>query len=170
MLQFAINYTFKDITDYRIEVYTGSWDQLDLTKATQSYGIILNDQNQIVISYNSETGNWLLPGGTIEVGESSIQALVREVYEEAAVVVDESTIIPAFYQQVFELEDDEEKNNVLQLRYIARAQRIDQFVSDPGGAMTEVKWVTLDELSNYLDWGQTVPLIVSIARGYGANK
>lgn len=169
MLQFSVNYTYniKYKREFRLDVYTGSWDKLDLNHAKQSYGIILNNEGKLVITYNNETKNWLLPGGSIEENESPVQALIREVYEESAVVVDEESIQEAFYQIAYELFDNNvEELNALQLRYIARAQKIDDFISDPAGTMTEVKWVSPDKLGDFVKWGDTIPLIQSIVKEY----
>lgn len=174
MLQFSTAYIYKNINHYKIDVHTGSFDEIDLSQAIQSYGIILNQENELLLCYNSDSGFWILPGGTVEAGETTIDTLIREVYEESAVVVDAKTIEPAFYQEVFEVikEDDstdgkeEEKFEALQVRYIARPERIDKFISDPGGSMTEVKWVKLEELGDYLKWGETNNLIIQIIEEY----
>jgi bis(5'-nucleosidyl)-tetraphosphatase len=170
MFQFSTFYSYKDISDYRIDVYTGSFEEINLSKAKQSYGIILNKENQIVLAYNSNSGFWILPGGTVEAGETTIETLVREVYEETAVIVDETTIKPAFYQNIYEIQKKdevaEEKFEALQVRYIARAGRIDKFVSDPGGSMTEVKWVNIEEIDEYLKWGETNKLIIKVIKDF----
>lgn len=168
---FSTFYKYKNQQEYRLDVYSNSFDNLDLLKVTQSYGIILNDKNEIVLSYNSDSGFWILPGGTIDEGETPIQTLIREVYEESAVVVNEATIQEAFYQEIFEINSEDnapdlEKLSGLQLRYIAKAERIDKFVSDPGGSMTEVKWVSVEDLPNFLKWGKTVDLIQGIVKEY----
>ncbi len=170
MFQFSTNYSYKNTHHYRIDVYTGSFDEVNLNQATQSYGIILNKENELLLCYNSDSGFWILPGGTVEAGETTIDTLIREVYEESAVVVDSQTIKPAFYQNVYEIQNKdevlEEKFEALQVRYIARAGRIDKFISDPGGSMTEVKWIKLEEIDKYLKWGETNSLIIKIIKEY----
>lgn len=166
MLRFSTTYSYKNTAKYKLYVHTGNFGQLKMKKAKQSYGIILNNENQILLAYNSDSGFWILPGGTIEKDETSIQTLIREVYEETAVVVNEQSIKPAFYQEIYEMIDGKEKFEGLQLRYIGRAEKIDQFISDPGGSMTEVKWVDIDKLDEYLKWGETNKLIIQLVQDY----
>lgn len=94
MLQFSTTYTYKNINHYRIDVDTGSLDEIDLSQAKQSYGIILNKENELLLCYNSDSGLWILSGGTAEAVETTIDTLIREVYEESAVTVDSKTIKP----------------------------------------------------------------------------
>lgn len=50
-------------------------------------GIIKSD-NKILLIYSEKNGDYKLPGGGIEEGESNIDALIREVEEEAGVRVE----------------------------------------------------------------------------------
>lgn len=43
------------------------------------------DAGQILLVRRSDDGHWELPGGRVEVGESAVAAVVREVTEEAGV-------------------------------------------------------------------------------------
>lgn len=114
---------------------------------------------KLYLSFNSNSNSWILPGGTIEEFESPIEALIREVYEETAVVVDEASIIPLFYQKYYRIHNTKSEFLTNQLRYIARAKRIDTFVSDPAGSMTAVMWVDINNLHEYLKWGETTTFI-----------
>jgi len=44
--------------------------------------IIQNEQGELLLQRRSDSGNWGLPGGFLELGESFEQAAHRELYEE----------------------------------------------------------------------------------------
>lgn len=90
----------------RFDLYKGSFSDLDKSKVKQVYGIILNDLGEILLVFQ-KTGVFLLPGGQIEIGESYIDTLNREVYEEAAVCLDQASIHEAFYQEAYFYKNNE---------------------------------------------------------------
>ncbi|MSR63848.1 MAG: NUDIX domain-containing protein [Planctomycetes bacterium] len=47
-----------------------------------AYAVVFDAQGRVALVH--EEGDWYLPGGGIEAGETSIEALVREVFEECA--------------------------------------------------------------------------------------
>ena len=47
--------------------------------------VIKNDAGEILMIERSDNGNWALPGGAIDVGESMSQAGVRETKEETGI-------------------------------------------------------------------------------------
>ena len=60
-----------------------------------SYGIVLRERNILLCrcaAYLPEGGQWTLPGGGIEFGESPETAMVREVNEETGLVVEPSAL------------------------------------------------------------------------------
>lgn len=50
-------------------------------------GVVMNDQDEVLMvkTYN---GGWVFPGGQVEVGENVIDAVKREVMEEAGVDIE----------------------------------------------------------------------------------
>ena len=48
---------------------------------------ILSQSGKILLQKRADKGTWGLPGGAIELGESAVEALVREFYEETGVKV-----------------------------------------------------------------------------------
>lgn len=50
-------------------------------------GVVLDDADRVLLIRNTEDDVWLLPGGTLEPGESLESGLVREVREETGVDV-----------------------------------------------------------------------------------
>src|SRR5688572_29186991 len=56
------------------------------------YAIVRNDEGDVLLVRRLDTGDWELPGGRVDPGESAVDALVREVEEEAGLVVDPSRV------------------------------------------------------------------------------
>src|SRR5918998_4025786 len=47
------------------------------------YAIVRNGDGDVLLVRRLDTGDWELPGGRVDPGESAVDALVREVEEEA---------------------------------------------------------------------------------------
>lgn len=59
--------------------------------------IVVNESNEILLQRRSEPyGSWGLPGGLIELGESTESAGKREVFEETGVIVQDLKLIGVF--------------------------------------------------------------------------
>lgn len=64
----------------------------------KSRAIILNDNDELLLTING--GVYLLPGGSINQGETHIEAVKREVLEETGIDMDENLIIDlAVYEE-----------------------------------------------------------------------
>lgn len=49
--------------------------------------LIENDKGQVLLQKRSDTGEWCVPGGAMEPGETYIEAATRELYEEVGIKV-----------------------------------------------------------------------------------
>jgi ADP-ribose pyrophosphatase YjhB (NUDIX family) len=47
--------------------------------------IVTNGAGELLLIRRSDNGNWALPGGAVDIGESLVQAAVRETREESGV-------------------------------------------------------------------------------------
>jgi 8-oxo-dGTP pyrophosphatase MutT (NUDIX family) len=47
--------------------------------------VVVNDAGEILLIRRTDNGNWALPGGAIDLGESFAQAAVRETLEESGI-------------------------------------------------------------------------------------
>ena len=47
--------------------------------------VVVNDAGEILMIRRSDNGNWAVPGGVIDLGESVAQAAVRETLEESGI-------------------------------------------------------------------------------------
>jgi 8-oxo-dGTP pyrophosphatase MutT (NUDIX family) len=65
----------------------------DLLWLTGISGVVLNDAEQVLLVRRADTGGWALVAGILEPGEQPAVALVREVQEETAVVVEVERLI-----------------------------------------------------------------------------
>lgn len=50
-------------------------------------GILVNDHQEVLLNERVDTGNWSLPGGYLEYGETYAQACVREYREDSGIEV-----------------------------------------------------------------------------------
>lgn len=133
-----------------------SFDHLLDKKVTQTYGVCFVE-NKIVIVYSIKGGgHWILPGGSIEKGETFEECLKREIREESNMEV--ISFAPIGYQEV---RFDGKIFN--QLRYICIVKPYGDFISDPDGSITEIKLIDPKEYKQYFDWGEIGERIIERA-------
>ena len=64
----------------------------DVSKAQQIrpsvLAVILNERRELLLQRRSDNGQWGLPGGSVEIGESVTEAIQREVEEETGLRVE----------------------------------------------------------------------------------
>ena len=74
--------------------------EADATKATQIRpavaAVIHNGDGRILLQRRSDNGLWGLPGGSVEIGESVRDAIVREVREETGLTVEVLRLIGVY--------------------------------------------------------------------------
>ena len=136
----------------------------------QVYGLVLNPaHDSIILVYHKENG-WILPGGQIELNESFKNTLIREVEEETNRIIDESTIVPAFYQDVYVKKQGKWIYKYSQARCFGVIKQDRDFVKDPDNDILEVQWVKFSDLGRFLDWGKTTDFIKQLLRNFVAKK
>jgi ADP-ribose pyrophosphatase YjhB (NUDIX family) len=60
-------------------------------------GLVIDAEARIFLVRHSYTGGWHLPGGGVEIGESTRDALARELREEGNIVLDEVPPLHGLY-------------------------------------------------------------------------
>lgn len=55
--------------------------------------VVTNDIGQILLIKRSDNDNWAIPGGAIDLGESLIQAAVRETREETGITCEVTGLV-----------------------------------------------------------------------------
>ena len=102
--------------------------------------------DKLVVVYAGDKGYWTFPGGGIEPGETWQEATVREVKEESNMKVIQHFVLGYMYTK----EDD-----VYQARYLCVVEPIGDFIADPDGGVTEIKFVSADEVLDFVKWNDT---------------
>ncbi len=70
------------------ENYSGNWDK----SRTACRGIVMNG-TLILLSYETQTGLYMIPGGGMEDGEDEASCCVRELAEEMGLVTEPSACV-----------------------------------------------------------------------------
>ncbi len=78
----ALRNEYRRIISIVGENYLGKWEKT----RTACRGIIIRDQ-KLLLSYETVTGQWMLPGGGLEAGEEERDACIREVAEETGFLI-----------------------------------------------------------------------------------
>jgi len=55
-----------------------------------AFAAVRDDQGRVLLVRRRDSGNWELPGGRVELGESATTAAEREVAEESSVTIKSS--------------------------------------------------------------------------------
>lgn len=87
-------------------------------------------------------GDWEIPGGKLELGETAEEGVMREVLEETGLDVEVSSIISNW-----EYEHNSNQTRYVQLDFLCKAQNNQEV--QLSNEHSDYTWVTFDELKNY---------------------
>jgi len=110
--------------------------------------VVVNDAGEILLIRRSDNGNWALPGGGVEFGESLAKAGVRETREESGIDC-EITGVSGIYTDpghVILYTSDGEVRQEFSIVLIARAIGGQP---KPSTETSQVRWVPLAEIGDY---------------------
>ena len=111
--------------------------------------VVTNDAGEILLIRRTDNGNWALPGGGIDLGESVAQAAVRETSEESGIECVITGIVGIYSDPkhvIFYTSNGEARQEfsiVLTARPLGGQPT-------PSSESSEVRWVPKPELSQYV--------------------
>ena len=132
------------------------------------YGILIDNQDRLLVSDEFIRGAYItkLPGGGLEIGEGTRDALAREFMEEAnlEIIVGEHFYTTDFFQ----ISAFNNKDQIISIYYLVHSNKTETIsakekafdfspeqVADITGTAEHLRWVPLNELS---DETMTLPI------------
>lgn len=107
--------------------------------------IVTNDVGQVLLIKRTDNGNWSLPGGAMDLGETIRQAAIRETLEETGIQI-EVTGISGIYTDpghVLHYTSNDEVRQEFSVVFTARPLSGQPTASDES---SRVEWISPDEL------------------------
>ncbi|MBB4919108.1 NUDIX hydrolase [Streptosporangium saharense] len=109
--------------------------------------VVVNDVGDILMIRRSDNGNWAVPGGAIDLGESLPQAAVRETLEETGVTCEITGLVGTYTdpKHVILYTSDGEARQEFSI--VLTARPIDGEPT-PSDESREVRWVPREEIGS----------------------
>jgi 8-oxo-dGTP pyrophosphatase MutT (NUDIX family) len=110
--------------------------------------IVANEADEILLIRRSDNGNWAVPGGAIDLGESVAQAAIRETREETGITC-ELTGLVGIYSDPRHVILYTSNGEVRQEFSIVLTARPVSGTPTPSDESTQVHWVPASDLPGY---------------------
>lgn len=130
-------------------------EQVHPYQRAAAYGLVTSARGILLTQLSESTnaaGRWTLPGGGIDPGESPLEALHREVWEESGQSVEEPAVLDIHTQHWVGRAPSGRLEDFHAVRIIFTAHcpaPTDPVVHDVGGSTAAVRWVRREEVSGY---------------------
>jgi ADP-ribose pyrophosphatase YjhB (NUDIX family) len=112
--------------------------------------IVVNDEGSILMIRRTDNGNWAVPGGAIDLGESVAQAAVRETLEETGIEC-EVTGVASIYSdprhRTLYTSDGEVRQ---EFSIVLTAHALNGQLT-PSSESSEVRWVPAEAVEHAMD-------------------
>lgn len=110
--------------------------------------VVVNDAGQILLIKRTDNGNWSLPGGAMELGESIADSAAREVQEETGIDCEITGLVGIYTNpnHVIEYTSDGEVRQEFSVVFTARPRGGEATPSDES---SQVEWVAPENVDDY---------------------
>lgn len=127
-------------------------------------GIVINNQGQVLLTQHSSNLHWGFPKGNINQGESSKEAAVREVKEEAGVEVE---IIDKVGDSKYVYTHPKTKEKIFKVVVIFLMKYISGDPKDHDWEVEEAGWYLPEDALSKLSFSQDKTLLKKALEIYG---
>ena len=110
--------------------------------------VVANEAGEILMIRRSDNDNWAVPGGAIDLGESMVQAAVRETREETGIECEITGLVGIYSdpKHVILYTSDGEVRQEFSIVLTASAV---SGTPTPSNESSEVAWVRREDLDSY---------------------
>jgi 8-oxo-dGTP pyrophosphatase MutT (NUDIX family) len=114
-----------------------------------AFAAVRNVAGQVLLVRRIDDGNWELPGGRIEVGETARETVIREVVEESGITIELTTLSGVYSDPSHVLVDpDGSIHQQLALCFHAVPAHPDNGLPRPDGIETDAAdWFDVDDVA-----------------------
>lgn len=80
--------TDRNVWEVDAETFAAMDDNEAFTAGWVTVGVALDDDGRVLLAYNADDEQWVVPGGSVQPGETLAEGVVRELAEETGVAVE----------------------------------------------------------------------------------
>src|SRR5215470_1466694 len=110
--------------------------------------VVTNDAGEILLIKRSDNDNWALPGGAIDLGESTTQAGIRETKEETGVDCEITGLVGIYSDPRHVILYTSNGEVRQEFSIVLRARSVGGSPA-PSNETSDVRWVPTDQLGDY---------------------
>jgi 8-oxo-dGTP pyrophosphatase MutT (NUDIX family) len=110
--------------------------------------VVVNEASDILLIHRTDNGNWALPGGAIDLGESVAQAAVRETLEESGIECAVTCIVGVYSDPKHVILYTSNGEARQEFSIVLTAQPL-AGQPTPSSESSEVRWVPASEILEY---------------------
>jgi len=134
------------------------------TLFTVGCGVIIEDDDRILLQHRTDEDNWCIPGGIMEIGESFEQTAKRETLEETGLDINNLELF-GIYSGEKSFVEYPNKDKAFSVQIIFRTKNYDGDLKQEGHESREHKFFKKSELpvnlnprqrSFILDWAENI--------------
>ena len=110
--------------------------------------LVVDDGGAILLQRRRDTGQWALPGGKQDLGETPSQCAVRECLEETGILAEITSLLGVYSDpaHLVEYTSDGEVRQEYEVTFLGRPVSGSPTVNDEA---SDVRWVAPDQLPEY---------------------
>jgi ADP-ribose pyrophosphatase YjhB (NUDIX family) len=152
------------VTSRRIDYYDDP-EAPEANSLAASVNVVVDDAGTILMIRRTDNGNWALPGGAIDLGESVAQAAVRETLEETGIRCEITGVVGIYSdpKHVILYTSNGEVRQEFSIMLTARAL---SGRPTPSSESSEVGWIPMPEVSrNAMDRSMLIRINDFLTRG-----